>query len=78
MAKNFISNSKESTRMFKSDLLEPLSKVKYYVPLIIYVPLILFLAWKALVDVQTPVLDFMGWLLFGLFIWTITEYVLHR
>lgn len=40
MAKNFISNSKESIRMFKSDLLEPLSKVKYYVPLLIYVPLI--------------------------------------
>ncbi|WP_113662075.1 sterol desaturase family protein [Pedobacter nanyangensis] len=78
MAKNFISNSKESVRMFKSDLLEPLSKVKYYVPLLIYVPLIFFLAWKALFDVNTPVLEFFGWLAFGLFIWTITEYVLHR
>ncbi|GAB1464291.1 sterol desaturase family protein [Pedobacter sp.] len=78
MAKNFISNSKESTRMFKSDLLEPLSKVKYYVPLLIYVPLIFFLAWKSLFYVKTPVLEFFGWLAFGLFIWTITEYVLHR
>ncbi|WAC42391.1 sterol desaturase family protein [Pedobacter sp. SL55] len=78
MAKNFISNSSESTRMFKSDLLEPLSKVKYYVPLIIFVPLIVFLVWKALFDVQTPVLEFFGWLAFGLFVWTITEYVMHR
>ncbi len=78
MAKNFISNSKESTRMFKSDLLEPFSKVKYYVPLIIYVPVIAFLIWKAIFVVQTSPLDFLGWVVFGLFIWTITEYVMHR
>src|SRR5690606_14625817 len=78
MAKNFISNSSESVRMFKSDLLEPLSKVKYYVPLIIYIPLIIWLVWKSLVDVQTPTIDFLAWLAFGLFVWTITEYVLHR
>ena len=78
MAKNFISNSSESTRMFKSSFLEPFSKVKYWVPLIIYIPLILFLVWKALVEVQTPLLDFFVWFALGLFVWTITEYIMHR
>jgi 4-hydroxysphinganine ceramide fatty acyl 2-hydroxylase len=78
MAKNFISNSTESVRMFKSDLLESLSKVKYYVPLIIYGPLIIWLIWTAIVTVNTPATEFVIWLLFGLFVWTITEYVLHR
>ncbi len=78
MAKNFISNSSESTRMFKSSFLEPFSKVKYWVPLVIYIPLILFLVWKALVEVQTPLLHFFGWFAFGLFVWTITEYIMHR
>ncbi|SDM61955.1 Fatty acid hydroxylase superfamily protein [Daejeonella rubra] len=58
--------------------MESLSKVRYYVPLIVYVPVIVFLIWKSLFDVKMPVLEFFGWLAFGLLIWTITEYVLHR
>lgn len=78
MKKNFISNSSESIRMFKSGLLEKLSKVDFYVPLIVFVPVIAFLIWKAFVDIQMNFLGFMGWLLAGLFIWTITEYIMHR
>ena len=64
--------------MFKSDFLESLSKVPYFVPLIVYIPVIGFLIWKALIDVQMNIMTFMGWLLAGLFIWTFTEYMLHR
>jgi len=78
MKKNFISNSSESIRMFKSGLLEKLSKVDFYVPLIVFVPAIAFLIWKAFVDIQMSLLGFMGWLVAGLFIWTITEYIMHR
>ena len=78
MKKNFISNSSESIRMFKSDLLESLSKVPYFVPLIVYIPLIAFLIWKAFVTVQMNALTFFAWFLAGLFIWTFTEYILHR
>ena len=78
MKKNFISNSSESVRMFKSDFLESLSKVPYFVPLIVYIPLIAFLIWKALVMVQMHAFIFIGWFLAGLFIWTFTEYMLHR
>jgi sterol desaturase/sphingolipid hydroxylase (fatty acid hydroxylase superfamily) len=78
MKKNFISNSSESIRMFKSGLLEKLSKVDFYIPLIVFVPVIAFLIWKAFVDIQMNFLGFMGWLVAGLFIWTITEYIMHR
>lgn len=78
MKKNFVSNSTESIRMFKSDFMESLSKVRYYVPLIVYIPVIAILIYKALWLEQMPVFHFVGWFLLGLGIWTITEYVLHR
>lgn len=78
MKKNFISNSSDSVRMFKSDLLESLSKVPYFVPLVVYMPLIVFLIWKAFATVQMNTITFFGWLLAGLFIWTLTEYMMHR
>ncbi len=78
MKRNFVSNSTDSIRMFKSDFMESLSKVSYYVPLIIYIPFIGFLIWKALFIVEMPWINFIGWILGGLFIWTITEYIMHR
>ena len=78
MKKNFISNSSDSIRMFKSDLFENLSKVHYYVPLIVYIPVIAFLGWKSFTDVHMGVLAFIGWLAVGLFVWTIIEYIMHR
>lgn len=78
MKKNFVSNSSESIRMFKSGFLESLSKVSFYVPLIVYVPVIIYLCWKSLFELQMGWLNFAGYLLFGLFVWTFTEYILHR
>jgi len=78
MNQNFVSNSQESTRMFKSNFLENLSKVHFSVPLFIYVPVIVFLSWKAMVSHHITVLNFILYFLFGIFIWTITEYLLHR
>ncbi len=78
MKKNFVSNSTASVRMFKSDLMESLSKVRFYVPLIVYVPVIAFLSYKSLWQNEMAFVNFAAWLLFGLGIWTITEYFLHR
>jgi len=78
MKKNFVSNSSESTRMFKSELLEALSKVPFYVPLLVYVPVIAFLIWTAFSRVQMNAIVFFSWFLFGIFIWTFSEYILHR
>ncbi|MFN3379880.1 MAG: sterol desaturase family protein [Runella zeae] len=64
--------------MFKSDLLEALSKVHYSVPLFIFIPVIFYFSWKALSVGQLPVLSFVGYYGGGLFVWTFTEYFLHR
>ena len=78
MAKNFVSNSRESSRMFKSNLLESLSKVHFTVPLIIFIPVIGYFSWKALVPGQLSLILFLAYFLVGLFVWTFTEYVMHR
>ncbi len=76
--KHFVSNSSESTRMFKSTFLEMFSKVHFSVPLFIYIPIIIFFGWKGFSaeGVTLPGLIFS--LLAGLLSWTLTEYVLHR
>jgi len=78
MKKNFISNSSDSIRMFKNDFLENLSKVHYLVPLIVYVPVIIFLGWLSFTSEHMDFVHFIEWFAIGLFIWTITEYIMHR
>jgi len=76
--KNFVSDSKESSRMFKSDLLEPLSKVHFSVPLIIYVPVISYFLWKNFSSENFTFIVFIASYGSGLLFWTATEYSLHR
>jgi 4-hydroxysphinganine ceramide fatty acyl 2-hydroxylase len=78
MAKNFISNSQESTRMFKSDLLEALSKVHYLVPVFIFVPVILASTYIALFVKSIGIVTYFEFFLVGLFVWTFVEYIMHR
>ena len=75
--KKYISNSHESVRMFKSDFLEALSKVHFTVPLYIFVPVIIVCTDFAY-HRQIGALNYIGLFLGGLFIWTLTEYVMHR
>lgn len=78
MPKNYISNDAASSRMFKSNFLESLSKVHYSVPLFIYVPVIIVFIYRSLAVVGNSVPRLLLYLAAGLFIWTITEYILHR
>lgn len=77
MKKNYISNSTESVKMFKSNLMESVSKVHFSVPLFIYVPLIGFLIYNAFAQ-QISIFYFFIYIIGGFFVWTITEYLLHR
>ncbi|HAL83118.1 MAG TPA: fatty acid hydroxylase [Mucilaginibacter sp.] len=77
MKKNYVSNSQESVRMFKNNLLESLSKVHFTVPLIIFVPVILFCVYKDFQN-EMGLITFFELFISGLFVWTITEYVMHR
>lgn len=79
MAKKlFISNKDECVRMFKNDFLDKLSHVHYTVPLYIFVPVILYFLYKSVFVFSLGIWTIMGFFLLGLFIWTLTEYVLHR
>jgi 4-hydroxysphinganine ceramide fatty acyl 2-hydroxylase len=78
MKKNYVSNSQESVRMFKSNLLESLSKVHFLVPVFIFMPVILFCIYRALFQVNIPIFTFFELFILGVFIWTFVEYIMHR
>jgi sterol desaturase/sphingolipid hydroxylase (fatty acid hydroxylase superfamily) len=78
MAKKFVSNKDETVRMFKNDFLESLSRVHPSVPLIIFVPVILYMLYLSIFSFKLGGLSILGLMVFGVFIWTITEYLLHR
>src|SRR5688572_5886208 len=78
MKRNFVSNEKESTRMFSSNLLESLSKVHFSVPIFIYVPVIGYFIFDALAVQHNSIKVFVASLSGGILFWTLTEYILHR
>ncbi|MFN2227608.1 MAG: sterol desaturase family protein [Anaerolineae bacterium] len=76
-----IVHSKTPIRLFKSDLLEFFTHIHPAVILVIWVPLIGFFLVRAVLDrtagawgIATIPLGFLA----GLFLWTLTEYTLHR
>lgn len=77
MKKNYISNSEQSIRIFKSNFMESLSKVHFAVPLFIFIPAILFFIYKAFAE-GVNLLNFILYFSIGLAVWTITEYIMHR
>ncbi len=79
MAKKlYVSNSTESTRMFKNDFLESLTKIHYSIPLIFWIPVICYLIYRSLVIGEMEVGEVVLYFFFGLAFWTLAEYVLHR
>lgn len=76
--KLYVSNSSESSRMFKNDFLESLTKVHYSVPLIFFIPVIGYFIWKAAVPGELSTQQVILFYGLGLAFWTLAEYVLHR
>ena len=78
MAKKYISNKDETVRMFESDFLEAFSKVHWTVPLWVFVPIILFFLYRSMFVFEIEAGTILLYIVIGLVIWTITEYLLHR
>lgn len=78
MPKHFVSDKDESVRLFKSNFMEFFSKVHFSVPLIIYIPVISYFLYKSILTYEMGALKIVGLAISGVFIWTITEYTLHR
>lgn len=77
MKKNYVSNSSESVRMFRNNFLENLSKIHFSVPLFIYVPVVIYFTYQAFIN-QVSLGAYTAYFALGVFVWTGTEYFLHR
>ena len=69
---------KKSVRLFKNDFMESLTHVHPIVPLLFWSPVVLFLLWRSLLVHEWTVVQVSAMILPGLFVWTLTEYLLHR
>ena len=66
-------------RLFKSDFLEFFTHISPITVIVIWLPLAIYFTWVAVSNLQGQ----SGWfipvgILIGLFLWTISEYLLHR
>ncbi len=75
-----INRSETPIRLFKSDFLEFFTHIHPVVIVVIWTPVILFLLFEALISLPVGVSGVTVPLLFlaGLFVWTFTEYTMHR
>ncbi len=64
--------------MFDSPLFERLSKIHPRTVLLLYVPLILFVATYGLVEAGIGATAFFGFFVGGVLFWTLFEYLFHR
>ncbi len=78
MPKNYVSNKDETVRMFENDFLEALSRVHWTVPLWLFIPIISFFMYEGFYVFSLPFMKSVFLIVFGLFVWTFTEYSLHR
>lgn len=76
--KNFVSNKDESVRIFKNPLLDKISYVSWYMPLIVWLPIVSYMLYRAIFVLGGDPLLMAGLFVAALFAWTITEYILHR
>ncbi|MGH7680724.1 MAG: sterol desaturase family protein [Candidatus Eiseniibacteriota bacterium] len=75
-----INHSDEPIRLFKSDYLEFFTHIHPGVVVLLYAPVVVICLWGAVAshlpgEAWTPV---WGGYLIGLFVWTLSEYLLHR
>jgi sterol desaturase/sphingolipid hydroxylase (fatty acid hydroxylase superfamily) len=68
----------ESIRIFKNPILESFTHVHPIVPLLLWTPVILFLLYRGATVKNVALIQFFGLFVFGMLLWTLTEYVLHR
>jgi len=68
----------QSIRLFENDLLERLSHVHPITPLLVWGPLAAWLLWRALGIYQLDAAAVAAVAAAGMFIWTLSEYGLHR
>ena len=70
--------TEESVRLFRNDFLEALTHVHPIVPLLFWGPVAAYLLWRSAAVHNLPAQGLLAIGVLGLFVWTLTEYCLHR
>src|SRR2546428_5037118 len=78
MAQLYVSRKNESVRMFKSDFMEFFSHVHPATPLVLYLPVVVFMLYAAFWQSRLSILTVAGIFFLGVLIWTLLEYIIHR
>ena len=76
MPAKYVSNKDETIPLFKSPWLERLSHIHPATPAVVFLPVAGWFLWRGLQGASW--LTVAGLVVAGLFIWTLTEYSLHR
>lgn len=78
MEAHYISNKNETVRMFESKFLEFFSHVHPATPLVIYLPAVGYMLYLSIWQRGLGVAAVAGLFLFGMLLWTLLEYIIHR
>jgi sterol desaturase/sphingolipid hydroxylase (fatty acid hydroxylase superfamily) len=71
-------DTKGSVRVFQSDFLERFTHVHPLTPLLLWTPILVFLLWRSFAVHTLGFFSVLGVGFIALFLWTLTEYMLHR
>src|ERR1700747_2110210 len=78
----YVSNKKETVRMFESDFMafswKFFSGVHPATPLVLYLPVVGYMLYLALWRQKLSLLVVAGFFLLGVLLWTLLEYLIHR
>src|SRR6478672_1999368 len=78
MTRLYVSNKNESVPMFESRFMEFFSHVHPATPLVLYLPVIAYFLYQALWQRGLSIPFVLALFAFGILIWTLLEYVIHR
>lgn len=76
--KNFVSLKDETIRMFDNPFLDWCSKIHWIAPLVVWVPVVFYCLYRAIFEFELGIIKVPVLFLLGLFIWSFSEYMLHR
>ena len=78
MEKQYISNKDETVRMFDNEILNVLSKVHFLVPVILFLPVVIYFIYRAIAIYSMSFISILGFVIGGILTWSLAEYLLHR
>jgi len=76
MDTNVVSNNNETVRLFKNPVLEYFSHIHPATPVVVYIPVVAYNAWRGVADTGVAVM--LASLVGGVLAWTLFEYIMHR